>query len=590
MSCTRGSGGEWRLRNGEKKRILRNNIFGVDVDPQAVEVTKLSLLLKVLEGETHESIESQLTLFHERALPDLAENIKWGNSLIDGDFYDKAEMTLLDEEEEYRINVFDWKGAFPGVFGRRDPGFDAVIGNPPYIRIQALKEFAPVEVEYYKETYRTAAQGNYDIYVVFVEKGLSLLRKGGSLGYILPHKFFNAKYGRALRGLISEGDYLDEVIHFGDEQVFSGATTYTCLMFLNRAGEKQFRFSKVDDLLGWRVQRKAVEGVLPAEVATGDDWNFVVGRGAGLFTRLSQMPVRLGDLARIFQGLVTGADKVFVLHKAQRPTNGLVKVRAHDGIEWQLEDEILKPFISHVSVTSYEHPIPEHRIIFPYRIVGKKADLLGDTEIQRLFPHIWDYLNHNKAVLENREGGKWRHEHWYAFGRTQNMTQMEDPKLIVQVVSRTGRYAYDDMGVYFTGGGNGPYYGIRWRDLENRHSLHYLQGVLNSRLSDFYLYRISTTFRGGYWSYGKRYIEQLPIRTIDFSNPHDQTQHDQMVLMVERMLDLHRRLSEVRTSTDKDILQRQIDATDGRIDRLVYELYDLTDEEIEIVEETAIGS
>jgi hypothetical protein len=188
-----GPGGEWRLVNEEKKRILKHNIFGVDIDPQAVEVTKLSLLLKVLEGETDQSITRQLAGIQERALPDLDDNIKCGNSLIGPDFYNKTQMSFLDEEEEYRINVFPWQETFPEVFKGQSPGFDAVIGNPPYIRIQALKEFAPIEVEYYKEAYRTAARGNYDIYVAFVEKGLSLLRRGGRLGFILPHKFFNAQ-------------------------------------------------------------------------------------------------------------------------------------------------------------------------------------------------------------------------------------------------------------------------------------------------------------------------------------------------------------------------------------------------------------
>ena len=105
----RGMAGDWRLTTAEKKRILLNNIFGVDIDPQAVEVTKLSLLLKVLEGESGETITNQLRIFHERALPDLGGNIKCGNSLIGPDFYNGRQMSLLDDDERYRINVFDWR-------------------------------------------------------------------------------------------------------------------------------------------------------------------------------------------------------------------------------------------------------------------------------------------------------------------------------------------------------------------------------------------------------------------------------------------------------------------------------------------------
>uniref|UniRef100_UPI0035AF6D88 Eco57I restriction-modification methylase domain-containing protein n=1 Tax=Promineifilum sp. TaxID=2664178 RepID=UPI0035AF6D88 len=213
--------GEYRLTLAERKRILLDNLYGVDIDPQAVEVTKLSLLLKVLE-DTPESLGAQLQLFAERVLPDLGDNVKCGNSLIGPDFY--AQAALLPDADAERINAFDWRREFKGVMDAG--GFDAVIGNPPYIRIQALKEWAPVEVEYYKRAYRAAGKGNYDIYVVFVERGLELLNERGRLGFILPHKFFNAQYGAPLRGVIAAGKHLSGVVHFGDQQVFAGATTY----------------------------------------------------------------------------------------------------------------------------------------------------------------------------------------------------------------------------------------------------------------------------------------------------------------------------------------------------------------------------
>jgi len=240
-----GPGGLWLLTTQEKKRILLNNIYGVDIDPQAVEVTKLSLLLKVLEGESSQSLNAQLSFLHERALPDLDRNIKCGNSLIDSDFYKVSQLSFFDEETQYRINVFDWMSAFPNVFSDDNPGFDAVIGNPPYIRIQALKEWVPLEVEYYKKAYRTASKGNYDIYVAFVEKGLSLLNKTGSLGYILPSKFLSTDYGAALRTLLSERSIVDQIVDFGHSQVFEDATTYTCLLFLNQSQPKSVQYLRI---------------------------------------------------------------------------------------------------------------------------------------------------------------------------------------------------------------------------------------------------------------------------------------------------------------------------------------------------------
>ena len=201
----------------------------------------------MLEGEDEQTISKQFVLFHQRVLPDLANNIKCGNSLIGPDFYKSQQMTFLDEEETYRINAFDWQAEFLEII--KNGGFDAVIGNPPYIRIQGMKEWAPLEVEHYKKAYKAAGKGNYDIYVVFVEKGLSLLNDRSGLGFILPHKFFNSQYGESLRGLLAEGRHLSSIVHFGYQQVFSGATTYTCLLFLTQSGNENVYISQGSEKL-----------------------------------------------------------------------------------------------------------------------------------------------------------------------------------------------------------------------------------------------------------------------------------------------------------------------------------------------------
>jgi hypothetical protein len=576
-----GPGGDWRLTTAEKKRILLDHIYGVDIDRQAVEVTKLSLLLKVLEGETDETLGQQLSFWRERALPDLDDNIKCGNSLIGSEYYDGR--LIPDPEEVRRVNPFDWGAEFPEAMAVG--GFDAVIGNPPYIRIQTMKEWAPTEVEFYKTHYVAASKGNYDIYVVFVERGLHLLNQNGKLGYILPHKFFQAKYGEPLRGVLAEGQHLAEIVHFGDQQVFAGATTYTCLLFLEKAGRDRLHYVEAHDLEAWRLRGEAVEGQIRAGKVTGAEWNFVVGPGADLFERLGAMPVKLGNVAHTFVGLQTSADRVYVLEEVASCPDGLVQVRDRNGRDWSLERDALRPFLSKVTVATFERPVSHHWLVFPYRIAKEGVELISATEMASSLPHAWAYLQENARVLRSRESGKADHAEWYGYIYRKNLTSFDDPKLIVQVISMIGRYAYDDASIYFTGGGNGPYYGIRWLADDNPHSLHYLQGLLGSPLLDFYLYKVSSPFRGGYWSYGKRFIEQLPMRTIDFDDPADVARHDRMVTLVECMLDLHKKLAAATIPADRKLYQRQIDATDRQIDALVYELYGLTEDEIRIVEE-----
>ncbi len=580
-----GAGDQWRLTIDEKKRILTKNIYGVDIDPQAVEVTKLSLLLKVLEGESEMSISRQL--FHGRALPDLDENIKCGNSLIGSDFYDNEQMSFLDEEEHYRINVFDWREAFPRAFDGDNPGFDAVIGNPPYIRIQALKEFAPVEVEHYKRAYRSAGKGNYDIYVVFVERGLELLNRAGRLGYILPHKFFNAKYGAPVRGLISSGNHLSKVVHFGDEQVFHGATTYTCLMFLNNSGNREFDFTKVDDLTEWRATGEAEEGAVPATNATEDDWNFVVGPGANLFEKLRRMPVKLGDVAHLFVGLQTDADDVFILEELYKENGKVLCQSKATGSNHWLEDNHLKLFLKgSLNVRRYQLTDATKRLIFPYEMRGGKSVLIDDEQYRSRFPLTWSYLERNQARLVKRNKGKMG-ENWYGYVYKKNHTRFDNPKLLVPSIATGSSFASDLKGAYYfvgSGGGGGGGYGITLPEASHSYYL-YLLGLLNSSMMSRFLRMISTPYSGGYLALNRQYIEQLPIRTIDFSDTEEAARHDRMVGLVERMLGLHERLAEARIERERTVIGHRISATDRQIDRLVYELYGLTEDEINTVEE-----
>ena len=568
--------GGWRLTIEEKKRILITHIFGVDIDPQAVEVSKLSLLLRVLEGETDQSFGRQMQLFEDRALPNLSDNLKFGNSLIGPDSF--TGKLIPDPEELKRVNPFDWKQAFPEAM--KAGGFDCVIGNPPYIRIQTMKEWAPLEVEIYKEQYTAASSGNYDIYVVFIEKGLSLLNKNGRLGLILPHKFFNARYGKPLRALLAKGKHLGQVIHFGDQQVFSGATTYTCLLFLDRAGSNECQFVKVNDLAAWRATGKATASIIPATSITSAEWNFAVGKSAELFERLSKMSVKLGDIAHTFVGTQTSADDVFVLDNCRQVKKHVVGTSRSLGQEVKVEAACTVPFLRGKEIRRYQPLEAEARLICPYEILKDEFRLLPLSELSKRFPLALAYLEANKLVLAERERGRFSGQNWYAFGYPKSMTLFQIPKIVVPDYNKISSFTFDSDGHFYKTG-----YGVI---LENSSlSPFYVLGLLNSPLLFRYLVSIGTSLRGGYVRFWTQFIEQLPIRRIDFSNATDVVRHDCMVKLVEQMLQLHKQQGAAKSDDDREIYQRQIDATDQEIDNLVYDLYGLTKEEIKIVEEGA---
>ncbi|MDR1970640.1 MAG: N-6 DNA methylase [Treponema sp.] len=222
----RGGNGVYKLTIGERKRILTCHIFGVDIDAQAVEVTKLSLLLKALEGLNEQEIQKEL--FNERVLPDLSRNIKCGNSLIGTDFYMQGTLGL-SEDEQYKINAFDWETEFADVF--KDGGFDAVIGNPPYV--QVLHSDNEYIMNYFQSHYVSTSAFKKNLFPLFVEKGINLLKPDSKMGMIIPDRFFfTPSYIYTRKKIITETT-LNEIVEIL-AGAFSEATVGNAIFILSR--------------------------------------------------------------------------------------------------------------------------------------------------------------------------------------------------------------------------------------------------------------------------------------------------------------------------------------------------------------------
>ena len=573
-----GKGGAWQLTTAERKRILRSCIYGVDIDRQATEVTKLSLLLKMLEGESAEVVDSNLKLFKERALPDLDDNIKCGNSLIGTDFYADQDLALFDTDTKLRINTFDWAEGFPNIMEKG--GFSAVIGNPPYIRIQTMREYAPPEVDFFGSHYTTAERGNYDIYVIFVERGLKLLAAQGQLGFILPHKFFNADYGKNLRVLLAGGQNLSQIVDFGDKQVFSNATTYTCLLFLSKAKQGAFQYTKVSDIADWQQHGEVLTGTLPAVPRSSAAWNFAVDKGADLSDRLSAMPVKLTKLAaRMAQGIRTSANEVYVLTVVADNGDTITARSDSLGKDVTLEKNAVTPFLQGRGIRRYALSSPGRVVLIPYRVKRGKTKRLTERAIAKKFPLTYAYLLENKTTLEQRERGRMHGPNWYAYVYPKNADVMKMSKILVPDITDRAAFALDACGQYaFTSG-----YGITLKTSTAESQL-YILALLNSKLLNFYLHRISTPLRGGFFRTFTQFIGRLPIRAINFDTPADKKQHDALVSLVERMLSLHTQLPTQTDPAERTQSARLLAATDKQIDAAVYALYGLTQAEIDLVE------
>ena len=568
--------GDVHLTSDLKRRILTATIHGVDLDPGAVEVSQLSLYLKMLEGENRASLAKNRELFSPDTplLPPLQNNIKCGNSLIASDF-------SLNPDDLTRVRAFDWPEGFRDIM--QNGGFDVVIGNPPYIRIQTLQESDPESVKYLNAHYASAAKGNYDIYIVFVERALSLLNKAGRHGYILPHKFFNAQYGEALRNHLAAGKHVNGITHFGHQQIFEGATTYTCLLFTQQSQAETLRFAKVDDLGKWAATKEETVSLLPAEKLTSEDWVFAVGPAGDLLDKLRQQPNTLESVTdRIFQGLKTSADKIYIVEERKRSGNRVLVWSPELKSEYWMEADLLHPLIKGGDSRRFVMTKTDRLILFPYRkMTDGSVELIPQADMKKSYPKSWDYLCANKPYLSARENGRFQGSAWYQFGRSQALDVMPLPKLFTPDLAACASFSFDTSGeCFFTGGVAGGYGILSKTDV----SPVFLLGLLNSLLLNWVIAQTGTQMRGGYFSFESRFIRSLPIVQINPKDPADVARHDQLVALVDKMLLLVPKLRSAKSEGDRATLQNAVSATDRAIDALVYELYGLTAEEIALVE------
>ena len=334
-----GPGGDWRLTTAEKKRILLNNIYGVDIDRQAVEVTKLSLLLKVLEGETEETLGQQLTLWRERALPDLGDNIKCGNSLIGPDYFEG--QLLPDEEEVRRVNPFDWEAEFPEAMAAG--GFDGVIGNPPYGASLSVSE-----TEYLLSSY-PLQQYQLDTYLLFIERALQLLREEGGLGMIIPNTWLLNLQSNNIRERLFNCTKISAIVHYRS-RVFRKATVDTEVVV----------FWKQTPSEDHRVQITVVnkDGSRTSYPIEQRRWRGTQGMPVNIFERPEFQPI--ADRLRALPSL----DEICAIRQGAKPFQ---TGKGKPPQTWQTVKD--KPFVSEAPQDSTFRPLLRGSLMNRYRIM-----------------------------------------------------------------------------------------------------------------------------------------------------------------------------------------------------------------------------
>lgn len=563
---------------GLKHEILRTNIFGVDIDAEAVEVTRFNLLLAVLDGEDRETAAR----FDAALLPDIDAQIVSGNSLITPHFLAVYPETRLNRSELLAVNPFDFTQAFPGVMG--DGGFDVIVGNPPYVRIQTLAEFEPFQVAYFQtySAFKSARAHNFDKYLLFIERAIDLLKPSGRFGYVVPHRFMATLPGQAVRELLSSGGHLREIVHFGHEQVFPGATTYVCLLTGAKAASADFTFSQVDDLAAWRNGDTATTRTVATSTLGTAPWGLGTDEARAVFAEMTaRHGTKLRDVADIFVGVQTSADDVYLIKAVS--INAKTITFSLDGKSWTVERGICRPALRDRSLLPYDgKPEPDAWAIFPYEIDETKptrASVISPERMEAEFPLAWKYLVAHRDQLEARSISPTTRGTWYRYGRSQSLTKLDAEKIIVRVLSLVPQYNWDPDGLLVPGGGDGgPYYLIRPKP-NSPIPLAFLIALLSHPVVDAMVWEAGghKEYRGGYFPHRKKFLEDLPVPV------HELPQVEVVSALTQKLVDT---TIQYRHETDSDVrlvLERDRAAQRTKIETAISLLLGLSKSDLKAV-------
>ena len=420
---------------------------------------------------------------------------------------------------------------------------------------------------YLRREFRSA-RGKFDLYYPFIEQGWRLVSNNGFLSMIVPNKLFHTKAASHLRSLLSEGKWIRRIVDFGDEKIFAEATNYSCIVVLEKKPGPNPRYVRAE--AGLRIVE---EFDVPWIVLSSRTWHFEDQRTRDLFRKLEKAGEPLELLARRFgSGVQTGADR-------------LLTVTCHAARAQHLEATLLRPVLRGRDVRRYRTGEDPKLLIFPYRVREDEFVILPETEL-RQYENIHSLLSQNREKLGQRiwfgKGAAELSGAWYGMMYLDSYSSFALPHIVTPSLSNRSNFALG-TGALFATGTAGVTSVIPLQDIDE--DILYLLGVLNSRLISFHVTSHSPIFSGGYYKFSSAYLKRLPIRRINFDGPDDVARHGKMVALVGRMLDLHKKLAAATIPADKELYQRQIEATDQEIDGLVYELYGLTEEEVAIVEQ-----
>jgi len=566
-----------------KKAIMDNCIFGVDIDPEAVEVAKMSLSLKIVDASEYLDAYHEIGIFGSRILNGVGNNIRCGNSLVESDILETFPSLEENEEELLRTNIFDWNGdhGFNEIFSEKN-GFDYIIGNPPYVEVKNYNVDLPFMHQYIKEKFPSSKNGKVDLAIPFIERGISLLNQTGRLGFIVQKRFFKTEYGKRIRETITSSNYLSSVIDFETTNIFKDRITYVALLLLDKSSPESFSYKLFrDNPETLASQLRKVEtpdvapeqySILPATAVTASPWSFDDNQLIKIRTRLLQYG-SLGDYAKVRVGIQVLWDKAYHI----RPISvkkGIIKGKSHIEDDIEIELAACRPLICNENFNPYRNEKADVFVIFPYEVENGVVTEIPFSDFRAKFPLAGDYLSRNKDTIQQNVETWQDASRWHLYTRVQNHGATY-PKILVPMTALdtfaslavSDKTYCDNANVFFIDSPD--------KDVD---SLYALSALINSTVYSVLARSIANPQSNGYFKFNKQFLEPVPFPIEAFQR---NTHLKSTLAKVAKRIDELQNRYKTSTPTQKRSIATMLLTQWNSLDELCYQLYELSDEEKE---------